>query len=181
MARSDEAKDLAAGMGARLRERRVELGLTLSGAARLASVSPSYLTAVENGTSTASLPVLSRIAHALDLTIGEFLAGETASSIELGHLGDEPGTVVASSPALQLQVAFQTSQPGESGVCPFDVSGSSVVLHVRAGDLDVLVDGEEWHLEEGDSLHAQAPALVEWRTQERRTTVVWAVAPADVA
>lgn len=179
--RSDEAKNLATAMGARLRERRAELGLSLSEAARRASVSPSYLTAVENGSSTASLAVLSRITHALELTIGEFLAGETTSTVHLAHLSDEPGTVVASGDTLQLQVAFQTSEPGDSGSCPFDVTAGSVVLHVRSGDIDLTVDGEQWHLAEGDSLHAQEPANVSWRCPNRRTTVIWAVAPADVA
>jgi transcriptional regulator with XRE-family HTH domain len=179
--RSDDARNLATAMGARLRERRAELGLSLSEAARRASVSASYLTAVENGSSTASLAVLSRITHALELTIGEFLAGETASTVKLAHLSDEPGTVTASSSTLQLQVAFQTSEPGEAGRCPFDVTAGSVVVHVRSGDIDVTVDGERWHLEEGDSLHAQQPAQVDWQSPSRRTTVVWAVAPADGA
>ena len=168
-------------MGARLRERRLELKLSLSEAARRASVSPSYLTAVETGSSAASLAVLSRIAHAFDLTIGEFLAGDTTSTVRIGHLGDEPGMVTASSSALRLQIAFQNSSPDEEGICPFDVTAASVVVHVRAGDLDVIVDGEEWHLEEGDSLHAQEPSKVEWRTLDQAATAVWAVAPSDVA
>jgi transcriptional regulator with XRE-family HTH domain len=177
--RADTTKSLAPVMGARLRERRTELGLSLSEVARRASVSASYLTAVENGSSTASLPVLSRIAHALDLTIGEFLAGQTASTVELGHLDDTPGIVTVSSKSLALQVAFQNAEPGESGSAPFEPNGASVIIYVRAGTVDVIVDDEEWHLGDGDSLHAQEPQSVTWRTHSR-ATLVWAVAPPEI-
>ena len=68
-ARPEQATGVSSTMGARLRTRRTELDLTLTEAARRAEVSTSYLAAVEGGSSTPSLPVLSRIAHALDITI----------------------------------------------------------------------------------------------------------------
>lgn len=181
MARTDNAKSLAKAMGARLRERRTELGLSLSEAGRRSSVSASYLTAVESGTSTASLQVLSRLAHALDLTLGDFLATESTSTVQLGHLGVEPGTHVMSSPTLQLKVAFQNSAPDERGECPFPLDRSSVVVVVRAGTLTVAVDGEEWTLDEGDSLHAQEPDAITWRSGTNPTTAVWAVAPPEIS
>ncbi|HET6154523.1 MAG TPA: XRE family transcriptional regulator [Marmoricola sp.] len=180
MPRSEHAKGLATAMGARLRERRNELGLSLSEAARRAEVSASYLTAVENGTSTPSLPVLSRVAHALEITIGEFLADDTGTAVELGSLGNRPGTQVVSSDALQLQIAFQTSTGTESGSCPFEIEGTTVFAYVRSGQLDVSVDGETWRLEEGDSLHASEPHEVTWSAPGQPSTVVWAVAPTSL-
>lgn len=168
-------------MGTRLKERRVDLGLTLSEAARRAGVSTSYLSAVESGASTASLPVLSRVAHALDVTIGELLAAETASTVQRSHLDASPGITSASSHALRLRVAFHSAEVGETGACPLDVSQNSVVAYVHSGRLDVTVDGELWHLDQGDSLHAQSPAEVTWATPVSATTVVWAAAPEEGA
>jgi transcriptional regulator with XRE-family HTH domain len=175
--RTKKAIGLATAMGTRLRQRRNELGLTLSEVARRADISPSYLTAVETGSSTASLPVLARISHALETTIGDFLAGETSSAVKISHLGPEPGLSIASSPALQLQVAFQNVGPGESGSCPFDVEGASVVACVRLGQIGLTVDGEPFLLNEGDSLHAQSAHEVSWSAGDSAATIVWAVAP----
>ncbi|WP_244930889.1 helix-turn-helix transcriptional regulator [Nocardioides sp. W7] len=177
--RTQDPTSLVTTMGARLRERRLELGLTLSEAARRAEVSTSYLSAVESGSSAASLPVLSRIAHALELTIGEFLAAETTSTVERGRLETGRGTALVSSSALQMQVAFQTSDPGESGDCPLEIAQSSVVAFVLSGKVDVVVDGEAWHLGEGDSLHAQEPESLQWATTGGSATLVWAAAPAE--
>jgi len=179
--RSEHAKGLATAMGGRLRARRTELELTLSEAARRAEVSPSYLTAVENGTSTPSLPVLSRIAHALEMTIGEFLADDTASEVELGQLSDTPGTQTVSSDALQLGVAFQNSSANEKGECPLEIDGTSVFAYVHSGQIDITVDDETWRLEEGDSLHASEAAEVTWLTTDRPCTVVWSTAPLNAA
>jgi XRE family aerobic/anaerobic benzoate catabolism transcriptional regulator len=178
-ARNEQAKDLSSGMGGRLRQRRTELALTLTETARRAEVSTSYLAAVENGTSTPSLPVLSRIAHALELTIGGLLAGDTASAVELGSLGDELGTHLLSSSTLQLRVAVQRSPASQSGSCPLPVEGTSVFAYVRAGAVDVCVDGDSWRLDEGDSLHANDPTELTWVTAAVGCTVVWATAPTD--
>ena len=164
-------------MGERLRERRSELGLSLSKAAQRASVSASYLTAVESGSSTPSLPVLSRIAHALDFAMGELIAMDTPVSVTRGHLADEPGTRLISNDRLQLDVAHQVSGPAESGDCPVEVDGCSVVLFIMTGQLEVDVDGATWQVSEGDSLHAQEARTVRWSTHESGAAAVWASAP----
>jgi nitroimidazol reductase NimA-like FMN-containing flavoprotein (pyridoxamine 5'-phosphate oxidase superfamily) len=55
----------AAGVGERLRERRVQLGLTREEAARRAGVAPGYLAYLEEQGGAPSGPVLTRLAHAL--------------------------------------------------------------------------------------------------------------------
>lgn len=164
-------------MGAVLRMRRKELGLSLSEAARRAEVSPSYLSAVEGGGSVASLPVLARIAHALDATIGEILAAETSSTVEVSRVGSEPGMTELSSPALRMRIAYQHSATPETGPCPFDAEGASLVVYVWHGLLEVTVDGESWRLHEGDALHATEPGRLSWSTDGTPTTAVWAVVP----
>lgn len=168
-------------MGSRLRKRRAELGLTLTEAARRADVSTSYLAAVENGTSTPSLPVLLRITHALEMTIGRFLADDTASAVELGKVGDAPGTHLVSSETLQLRIAVQHAAGAESGLCPLEVDGVTVFAYVLAGEVEISVDGESWRLDEGDSIHANEPGEVAWQAGEGGCTLIWAAAPVDAA
>ncbi|GAA4081856.1 helix-turn-helix domain-containing protein [Nocardioides kongjuensis] len=180
MSRTDNAKTLAKAMGVRLRRRRKELGLSLSEVGRRSDVSPSYLTAVEAGTSTASLQVLARIAHALELTLGDFIAEQTVASVKAGRLDPKPGTHLVSSDTLQLKVAFANAEPDETGTCPLDVAGSSVVIVVRSGHLTVDVDDQTWQLEEGDSLHAQQPRQIRWRSGSSPSAFIWASAPPSI-
>lgn len=179
--RTEQGRGLSSDMGSRLRKRRGELGLTLTEAARRADVSTSYLAAVENGTSTPSLPVLSRITHALDMTIGGFLADDTASAVELGKLGDTLGTHLVSSAKLQLRIAVQHAAGAESGPCPLNVDGVTVFAYVRAGEVEISVDGESWRLDEGDSIHANEPREVGWQAADGGCTLIWATAPVDAA
>lgn len=176
--KTPEPDSLASAMGVRLKERRTSLGLTLSEVGRRADVSVSYLSAVEAGSSSASLPVLARIARALDLTIGEFLAAETTSTVQRGHFGEATGAEVVSSSALQLQVAFHNAEAGGTGECPLPVGGGSVIAYIRTGEIDVEIDGETWSLGEGDSLHAQDPQHVRW-SAPANASVVWTVAPSE--
>lgn len=177
--RTEQGRGLSSDMGSRLRTRRSDLGLTLTEAARRADVSTSYLAAVENGASTPSLPVLSRITHALQMTIGGFLADDTASAVELGRLGDTPGTHLVSSETLQLRIAVQHAAGGESGPCPLDIAGVTVFAYVRAGEVQISVDGESWRLDEGDSIHANDSTEVVWLAADGGCTLIWATAPTD--
>jgi len=176
-AKQPKTMPLAIPMGEQLRELRLALKLSASEVARRSSVSPSYLAAIESGSSTPSLPVLSRVAHALNVTLGGLLASDVNSTVELSHVSTEPGTFTASSDDLEMHVAFQTSCTGESGICPVATDGHSLVVFVRAGTLEVSVDGEPWTLQEGDSLHATEPSKIEWATNDGAATVVWAAAP----
>lgn len=164
-------------MGERLRERRTELGLSLSETARRASVSASYLAAVESAASTPSLPVLSRIAHALGLTLGEVIAMDDGGIVRRDRLDDTPGVKVVSAPDLGLAVAFDVYRPGQTGSCPVACGDSDVVLFVRAGGVDATVDGDSWQLDEGDALQSPGSATITCQAGPAGATLVWASAP----
>lgn len=66
-------------LGARLRRRRKALDLTAKDLARIAGVSPSYISQLEHGKQDhPSLEVLGALAQALGLPMTELLAGSTA-------------------------------------------------------------------------------------------------------
>lgn len=72
MARSRVQRDGAGALGTLLRQRRKSLGLTARRVARLAEVSPSYVSHLERGHSDRpSLDVLARLSQALDLPLSE--------------------------------------------------------------------------------------------------------------
>src|SRR3982750_2065660 len=62
-------------LGARIRDRRHEVGLTQAEVAHRAAVSPSYLSDVERGRRVPALDVLDRIARAVDCLVTDLLQG----------------------------------------------------------------------------------------------------------
>lgn len=62
-------------MGQRIREKRIELGLTQEKLAEKIEVSPSHVGEIERGTSICSLAVLANIANVLELNLDTLVKG----------------------------------------------------------------------------------------------------------
>lgn len=166
---------LGARVGARLRERRTELGRTLRNVAAAADVSVSYLSAVENGGNVPSLPVLGRISHALELTIADVLRGESQSHVRREHPETgRPGARRISHDQLQLEIRFVVMEGDRSGASPVDGPGRDVFVYVREGSVTLTVDGTEYELRVGDALDAAAPERLTWRAGPSGAVTVWA-------
>ncbi|MGH2391412.1 MAG: helix-turn-helix domain-containing protein [Chloroflexota bacterium] len=70
------AKELAGGLGERVRKRRKALGMTAKAVAKAAGVSTSYISQVERGhQEDPSLPTLRRLAEALSMDFHTLLGG----------------------------------------------------------------------------------------------------------
>ncbi|HSK16002.1 MAG TPA: XRE family transcriptional regulator [Gaiellaceae bacterium] len=162
-------------MGARLRERRRGLGLTLSEAAQKAGISTSYLSAIEIGNSVPSLPILARVVGALDLSLNEVLRDVGTTVVRSGRLDRETaGAHVASHDGLLLEVAFVVSVDGEEGPSPVTTAGHEVFVYVLEGALETLVNGKGYDLGAGDSLATESPETLEYRARGPRTVALWA-------
>ncbi len=72
-------------IGSRLKKRRLECRITLKDLAEKCEVTSSFLSQMEKGKTTPSLSTLSRIASALDFTIGEIVDGEITSKPKDNH------------------------------------------------------------------------------------------------
>jgi transcriptional regulator with XRE-family HTH domain len=167
-----EDGNLAHRLGGRLRARRQTLGRTLADVAGEADLSTSYLSAIEHGTSMASLPVLARLVHALRLTLHELLRDEDRMHVEAGELGDDAGALDLHHPALRLGVASLVSEPGQTGDAP--VPGTAMFVFVERGALIVEIDGTPYALGQGDSLDAVAVGEARWESiGELRSVSLW--------
>lgn len=167
--------DLGASVGARLRERRRALGLTLSETARAADISTSHLSSIEIGNSVPSLPILARVVAVLDLSLNEVLRNVGQTVVRTGTLDPEaPGIRVISHEDLLLDVAHVVSEPGEEGGCPVPTAAHEVFVYVLEGGLEVTVDGSAHELRAGDSLAAAAAEAVGFRTGGARAAAIWA-------
>jgi XRE family aerobic/anaerobic benzoate catabolism transcriptional regulator len=83
---ADADADFLATVGRRVRERRVQRGLTRRALAQVADVSERYLGQLETGEGNISILLLRRIATALDVALPELLAS-TDTEAELGRIG----------------------------------------------------------------------------------------------
>lgn len=166
-------------LATRLRERRRELGRTLAEVASSASVSQGYLSAIENGANVPSLPVLARLAHALELSLAEVLRTSASSRLVRGSLGAEIGAEPLAAEGSRLQIVRTTAEPGSSGAAPVELGHGDVVLYLVEGRLEVTVDGEPFDVGAGDALHCDRPAGLAWRVEGvEPATGIWAgVAP----
>jgi transcriptional regulator with XRE-family HTH domain len=160
----DEAVDLGNLLGQRLRDRRRVLRRTLADVAAAAGISVGHASAIENGTSLPSLPVLARIAHALELTLAEVLRTSASPRIAEGRIDAGPGSARL-SPETSRVAVVRSSLPGRSsGSAPVAFAGDDVFVFVYDGELVLEVNGERHDLAAGDSIHCHAPRALSWET-----------------
>jgi transcriptional regulator with XRE-family HTH domain len=164
-------------LGPRLRERRNELGKTLAALAREADLSTGYLSSIETGASVPSLPVLARIAHALEVSLAEILRSSSSARLARGHIADGRSTGELAADSSHLQIVRQCAEPGTAGDAPVQLGNGDVFLYLYRGRLEVTLDDGTFELGQGDALHCDRPTAVSWRAQGReRVIAVWATA-----
>lgn len=168
---------LGALLGPRLRERRLELGKTLTGLARALDLSPGYLSTIENGASVPSLLVLARLTHALDVSLAEILRSSSTARLARGHITDGLETRDLVPEGLQLEIVRHSASPGEAGEAPVALGHGDVFVYVHLGGLQVIVDDGVFELRPGDALHCDRPSRLSWRTlSSGRLIALWTTA-----
>jgi transcriptional regulator with XRE-family HTH domain len=161
-------------LGPRLRERRTELGKTLADVAGQATLSTGYLSSIEKGSSIPSLPVLARIAHALDVSLAEILRGSGSARVARGRIDDDGSVGQLAMDGSQLQIVRCSSGPGEKGDAPLALGRGDVFVFLHEGALEITVDDGVFKLGPGDALHCDRPKRVAWRViGKTRARALW--------
>jgi transcriptional regulator with XRE-family HTH domain len=164
-------------LGPRLRERRIELGRTLTELARAVDLSPGYLSTIENGASLPSLPVLARITHALDVPLAEILRRSSSARVARGNITDGLDTRMLAPDGSDLEIVRHNAAPGEEGEAPVTLGNGDVFVYLHAGRLQVRVDYDQFELGPGDALHGDRPRQMSWRVLgTQRALALWATA-----
>ncbi|WP_063740082.1 helix-turn-helix domain-containing protein [Amycolatopsis jejuensis] len=142
----------------RLRELRLERGLTLEKVAAAADITPGYLSRVESGQRVPSVGTLVVLARVLDVSVADLASeGERGSPIvkrdeattygtrgaELMHLS--PPSTNAFIEATRVTLRGRAIPPRPSR------HGGEEWLHVVSGRLELVLGGEAHTLEKGDS------------------------------
>jgi transcriptional regulator with XRE-family HTH domain len=149
-------------LGSRIRAIRQARRRTLRQVAAQAGVTESFLSQVERDVTSPSIATVQRIARALDLSIAQLFAEETASGRvvrrEARRRVTYPGLqavdeFLTSNMASRLQVILSTIEPGGgTGEEPYSHDSDEEVVVVLAGVLDLWVGEEHYVLREGDAI-----------------------------
>jgi transcriptional regulator with XRE-family HTH domain len=152
-----DMSDLAAHLGRNLKQLRDARGLTQSQLAKLSEMPRATLTHLESGGANPTLAVLHKVAAALQVSIEELLSTPRASSrfyprgtlptrtrpqAILRKLLPDP---IAGMEIDRLEIAPRGRMPGVP-----HTPGTREYLTCEAGQIDLFVAGEQWHLAPGD-------------------------------
>lgn len=153
-------------VGDRLRQRRLDQGMTLKQVAEAAGFSIGYISQIERGLTTPSLSALSLVAEALNATLADFFS-QPASAGPVTRQGgretfkvsqDGDATVYerlsASFPGNVLRTVLMHEAPGHrSDLTSHD---GEEIFYIIEGSVTLEVAGQPYVLARGDSMHFQS-------------------------
>jgi transcriptional regulator with XRE-family HTH domain len=152
-------------VGARVRNLREGMDLSLRDLAERSGVSAPMLSQVERGDTSPTLAIAQKIAAGLDLTLSQLLrldeerhvvivqAGEGRIRGRRGHRVEELSPPL---PGQRADVSVHTLEPGSATGGPDDPPlhepGSRETAVVLQGEVELFIDGQRHALGEGDSV-----------------------------
>jgi transcriptional regulator with XRE-family HTH domain len=179
-------------LGPRIRRARLQRGLSLAQLSALSGFSPSFLSLVERNRTSPSLTSLTKLAEALSISASSLLpnapsngalvhrATDTNPSMILGDPKVLYRTLSATKPSLQLEPMLVVHQPlalGEPEPEPFSHRGEEF-CYVLEGELVFRVEGQEFLLHPGDSIHVESSTLhVCFTNGPQPTRSLWVLTP----
>ena len=175
-------------VGARLRSRRQELGLTMSEVAERSGLTAGFLSQLERDQTSVSLSSLARICEALGITIGSLTdhpalgrlirRDERQRSVVGGESGEH---FIISSPAERRFHAIETHIPpgGSAGEPPYTFPAESELVVCLSGTLELRVGETTYVLEEGDTFTYSPRDAHTWRNPSETDDahVIWFSVP----
>jgi transcriptional regulator with XRE-family HTH domain len=180
-----DARSRMSVLGPRLRARRGELGLTLAQVADAAGVTKGFISLVERGLASVSVPTLLTLCSALELELGalfdypedEVVRAGRGAPLEMGGGGIEEFLLTPASEP-RIQVMRTVLQPGGGSGGAYTLDCDTVFVLVVRGALALRVGDRERRLEVGDSTTFSARTMHAWENPgDTEAEVVWTLAP----
>ena len=168
--------------GPRLREIRVEQGLSLATVATAAGVTKGFLSQAERGLTRVSVPTLLQICGVLGVGIGSlFDYPETTVvapvPLDMGGIGVQEYLLTPASEKL-VQVMRTHLQPGGGSGGVFSLDTETIFVTVLRGSFELVIEGEPRLLASGESTTFGGRSAHEWRNPGGEPAeVLWVLAP----
>jgi transcriptional regulator with XRE-family HTH domain len=184
----DKARADARALGRLVRAIRVSHGMSIEALAKVAGVSAGGISQIERGVGNPAFTTLVKMAYGMGVPVGSFLRTDQ-EEIGLVVRKDRRKRLVASeeglvyellTPDLQRRLEMLRSQIASG----FDNSDRPLVhegeecVHLLDGELLIYIDGDEYHLTEGDSI-TYDPMVPHWYRNPfpRPAVIISAITP----
>ncbi|GAA4013810.1 cupin domain-containing protein [Deinococcus rubellus] len=178
-------------LGTKIRSRRRRLSLTLHNVAEAADLSKPFLSQVERGHASPSLTSLSKIAHALGVSLQYFITVPTEKNtvkraknlryFTLDGSKNQYASLTGDVPDRQLEALITRLPPAttlDKATQEVTTHAGEEVIYVLEGCLRITLDDQTFELETGDSAHYQASAHHTWENFGSVDTVlIWVGTP----
>ena len=170
-----ELHEIVSSIGPKLRELRIQRGMSLHQLAAQSDVSAAAIHKIERGGMVPTITTLLKIAAAFNRPVSYFVEAQQGENRPVAHIrGDARGPVFTAHRGIDLAGisgpygrfflagAVATVQPGaNSGDKPMEHPGEELIL-VLDGSFELDVDGQHFVLAEGDSLHFRTDRPHRW-------------------
>ena len=182
-----EWEPIVGAIGPTVRELRQQLGLSLQQLATRAGVSAAAIHKVERNDMVPTITTLLKLAGALNRSISYFVDEETEQNgpayltraddrriVYTSHVGIDLAGISGPYGRFFLAGAVATLEPGaSSGANAMEHPGEELIF-VLEGSVEFEVDGQEYRLAEGDSVHFRTDRPHRWRNPGKRPArAVW--------
>jgi transcriptional regulator with XRE-family HTH domain len=151
------------GIGERIKILRQKRQFTLAKLAEKSNLSASHLSQIERKKTSPSLMTLNSIAQALEVNLRDLFESDQ-DQVHVTHTNPVPADNGSSPPmwlltregsGWDLQV-YRLSLSPEATPLDFEPYSGEILLFVLEGTLQITINGEQFELQAGDSLHADA-------------------------
>jgi transcriptional regulator with XRE-family HTH domain len=173
--RSSDLHEIVNSIGPKLRELRLQRGMSLQQLAAQSDVSAAAIHKIERGGMVPTITTLLKIAAAFNRPMSYFVEEQPGENRPVAHIrhhdrnpiftahrGIELAGISGPYGRFFLAGAIATVQPGaNSGDKPMEHPGEELI-YVLDGTFEVHVDGQHFVLDEGDSLHFRTDRPHRW-------------------
>jgi len=171
-------------IGPRLRRLRTQRGLSLAEVAAAVEISIGFLSALERSQMSASVGTLRRLARYYRTNILDFFE---ATELNARLVRPAKRKVLEAGPGVRMELLAwgnKVMEPHLFRIAPQAGSGESYAhegeefLFVLRGELQIALDGEEYHLKRGDSFYFESATPHHWKNPGRSETwLLWVNTP----
>lgn len=185
--RASDLHEIVSSIGPKLRELRVQRGMSLQQLAAQSDVSAAAIHKIERGGMVPTITTLLKIAAAFNRPVSYFVEEQLGENRPVAHIRRGDGNPIFTAHSgidlagisgpygrFFLAGAIATVQPGaNSGDKPMEHPGEELI-YVLDGTFELDVDGEHFALAEGDSLHFRTDRPHRWHnTTATPIRAVW--------
>jgi DNA-binding transcriptional MerR regulator/mannose-6-phosphate isomerase-like protein (cupin superfamily) len=173
-----------AAIGPRLRRLRTQRALSLAEVAAAAGISVGFLSALERSHMSASVGTLRRLARYYRTNILDFF---DTTELNTRLVRPTKRKTLDAGPGVRMELLAwgnKVMEPHLFRIAPQAGSGESYshegeeFLFVLRGELQIALDGEEYHLKRGDSFYFESATPHHWRNPGRsETCLLWVNTP----